>query len=300
MRRILAALAVVSCLTIGSTRLSADRASADAAAAADLAYRAGKDILEWAGVGSVSQRSPQQIEEAIACFERALSFNPDHVASLNSLGHCHLRLIMLASPYGPRTVDPATSPYHVNAALLSWKRYLEIGPPTSSICYLIGWLHYNRGDYVQTAHYWERAAKMKGAPPVLDPYELVELYEVRLKDLGKAEAVLRADLRRQQAAAKPGLQWEAEQRLAGFLLRHGRTEEGLAFYRRRAERTPTTWSFAEMGRVLEYAGRPAQALIWYYRAQERNPPFDKYLAEAIARARAKLGPQRGGEAAPPP
>jgi len=295
MRRFSTALATVLCLVIGHSCLAEARMAPGSSAAADQAYSMGRGILDAAGSASVTQRSPQQIEDAIACFERALSFDPDHPSSLNSLGYCHYWLAVLAHATEPPKVDPAEWPYHVNAALLAWKRYLKIGLPTSRIYYLIGELHHTRGDLAQTAHYWELAAKMGGAHPY--PHQLVDLYELRLKDFGKAEAVLREDLRRQQASARPGMQWEAERNLAGFLLRHGRAEEGISFYRRRAERTPTAWSFSEMGRVLEYAGRPAQALIWYYRAQERNPPFDKYLAEAIARAKAKLRPPHAGNAA---
>ena len=250
---------------------------------ADLAYGVGWCILREAGPESIAQRTPKQIEQAVAAFEHALKLDPDHCLSLNSLAYCHYWLAVLAHATTPPKVDPETWPAHVDAALAAWQHYLKLCSATSRIYYLMGELHHTRGEFQQTAHYWELAFQMGGELPGID--RLAQLYEHDLKDRTAAERVLNAAAKREKASSQST---GAKRELAHFWLRHGRYDEAIRYFGTLAEQTPSAWTFFELGQALETAGRPAEALTWYRRAKDRNPSFTKSLDQAITRATARL------------
>jgi tetratricopeptide (TPR) repeat protein len=264
------------------------------APSADLGYGVGWCMLRQANEESMQGRSPQQIMEAISKFEHALSLDPNHTVSLNSLGYCHYWLAVLAHATEPPRVDPEKWPYHVDSALSAWQRYLERGPATSTIYYLMGELCHSRGDYAKTAHYWELALELGGDRPGAG--QLVQLYEHDLKDPQRAEAVLEEAVKREQASGRVGSVMTglgAERQLAYFWIRHGKHEKAIQFFARRAKERPSAWMFYELGLALEAAGRPADALLWYRRAQERDPAYMiNHLREAIERVSAASEPGR--------
>jgi tetratricopeptide (TPR) repeat protein len=261
------------------------------APSADLAYGVGWCLLREAGPQSVSQRSPEQIRQAIALFEQALKLDPNHLLSLNSLAYCHY---WLAARTRPLKVDgwqgdPAAWPGHVEAALSAWDRYLKQGRATSMIYYLMGELEHTRGDFPQTARYWELAFQMGGAHPYA--HQFMQLYESDLKNPQAAERILCLYVKREREA---GRDTGSARELAYFWLRRGRYEDGIRYFRDRAERKPCAWTFFQLGQALEGSNRLAEALTWYRRAKERNPPFSKSLDEAIERVSSRPPAPRPG------
>jgi tetratricopeptide (TPR) repeat protein len=119
----------------------------------------------------------------------------------------------------------------------------------------------------------------------------VQLYEKELGEPQAAETILLDALRREQASGRPGSVSDglgAERELAYFWLRHDRQDEAIKVFRRRADEQPSAWRFFELGGVLEKAGKPVEALTWYRRACERNPPFMTAVEEAIDRVQTGL------------
>jgi hypothetical protein len=105
--------------------LASFKTGLSSAPSADLAYGVGWCLLRQASPDSVFKRTPQQIEEAVAAFERGLSLDPQHLPSLNSLGHCHYWLAVLAhateplwesciTPEATTRRQPGTGDWHLN------------------------------------------------------------------------------------------------------------------------------------------------------------------------------------------
>jgi tetratricopeptide (TPR) repeat protein/tRNA A-37 threonylcarbamoyl transferase component Bud32 len=195
----------------------------------------------------------ENLEYAIAAFQRSLAADPKFALAFAGLGQAYIH--KYSATYSAESLSLAKN---------ACSRAAELDPasPDGELC--LGMLFNSTGEYGQAAQHLERAVK-------LDPYrdesyrELGLTYE-RLQRLDDAESVLKKSI-----ALRPQY-WAGYRRLGWFYSAHGRNDEAIEQFKRVVALAPDSSSaYSNLGGIYVIEGRYAEAIDVLQRSTAIRP-----------------------------
>jgi eukaryotic-like serine/threonine-protein kinase len=207
----------------------------------------------------------ENLEAAVAAFDRALQIDPRYPPALAGRAEASLR-----------RYDATKDARFLNEARADGRRALDLGAQLAQVQRTLGLVHEAAGEHDEAILSFERAIELD--PRDADAYrELANAYDAAGR-LDRAEATYRRAIE-----IRPG-SWAAYGDLGSFYGHHGRLGEALSMFQRVLAITPDNYAgYTDLGAALFRQGRQEEAADAWQKSLALHPSDRAYSNLATLR-----------------